>query len=186
MKKIAIAGSHGVGKTTLVSMLADSLEHQKVVINSQIARTLIKNGYPLGRAATAESYIQYIISQLRAEQIPRECDVFISDRTLLDPLAYAIVNKEYARSKVPDSMIDLLSAVWLTELQQYDLYVFVPIEFDMQSDGIRPEGKDYREKVSEQIRSLLDEYKVNYISVSGTPGERNAQVCNALANFNSH
>lgn len=185
MKKIAIAGSHGVGKTTLVFSLADSLKHQKVVVSNQIARTLIKNGYPLGKAATTESYIQYIISQLKAEQISMEYDVFISDRTLLDPLAYAIVNKEYAESNVPDNIIDLLRAVWSMELQQYDLYVFVPIEFDMQSDGVRPEGKDYQEKISEQIRLLLDEHQVDYITVSGTPNERTTQVCKALVRFSS-
>lgn len=179
MKKIAIAGSHGVGKTTLAFALADSFEHQKVVVNSQIARTLIKNGYPLGKEAATGSYIRYIIEQLQAERTVEGCSVFISDRTLLDPLAYAIVNKKYIGSSVPDSMIELLKAVWLLEAQQYDLYVFVPIEFDMQPDGIRPEGEDYRHKLDEQIRSLLDEYKVGYIKVSGTVKERVAQVYEA-------
>lgn len=180
MKKIAIAGSHGVGKTTLAYALSNSLGHEKVTVNSQVARTLIKNGYPLGRDATEESYIRYIISQLQAEQVSKECGVFISDRTLLDPLAYAIVNRELIGSSVPDSIIDLLRAVWLLELRQYNLYVFVPVEFGMQSDGIRPEGETYREKVGEQIHLLLDEYGVDYITVSGTTAHRAAQVCEAL------
>lgn len=183
MKKIAIAGTHGVGKTTLAYSLMKSSNYDFVVVNSQIARTLIRNGYPLGKEATVESYIQYIIAQLRAEQEVEKCDLFISDRTLLDPLAYAIVNRKYAKSEVSTSMksiIELLKRVWLLELQQYDMYVFVPIEFPMQSDGIRPEDEEYRAKVEEQMVLLLDENCVNHITVSGSVEERNAQVHDAL------
>lgn len=180
MKRIAIAGTHGVGKTSLAHALIDSLPDLRVTLNSQIARTLIKKGYPLGREATPESYIQYVISQLQAEQLSEKCDLFISDRTLLDPLAYAIVNRDFSGSNVPESIIELLKSIWLLELQQYDLYVFVPIEFDMRSDGVRPEGERYRRKVEDQILVLLNKYGVNYLTVSGTLNERNGQVLRAI------
>lgn len=185
MKKIAIAGTHGVGKTTLAYSLAENFNHLVVKLNSQLARSLIKKGYPLGQEATMESYIQYVIAQLRAEQELEKCDIFISDRTLLDPLAYAIVNYEYIDSNVPTSIIEMLKRIWLLELQQYDLYVFVPIEFAMQSDGIRPENEDYRKKVQEQMLFLLEENNVNYIKVSGTSVERTAQVTKALGSLYS-
>ena len=153
-----------------------SSNSHSVVVNSQIARSLIKNGYPLGKEATVQSYIQYIIAQLCAEEELKECDIFISDRTLLDPLAYAIVNKKYVNSKVPSDIIELLKRVWLLELQQYDLYVFVPIEFPMPSDGVRPEDDEYRAKVEKQMITLLDENQVKYITVSGSCEKRVAQV----------
>lgn len=180
MKRIAITGTHGVGKTSLAYALTDSLKDLRVTLSSQIARTLIKNGYPLGREATAESYIQYVIAQLRAEQLAEECDLFISDRTLLDPLAYALVNRDAAGPGVPESIIELLRRTWLLELRQYDLYVFVPIEFGMRADGVRPEGEDYRRKVEAQIVSLLNENNINHIVASGTVEDRNNQVLRAL------
>lgn len=180
MKRIAIAGAHGVGKTSLAYALTNSLTGFEVTLNSQLARTLIKNGYPLGRNATTESYIQYIVAQLRAERFCEPCDLFISDRTLLDPLAYAIVNRNSSNSAVPENIIELLRVTWLLETQQYALYIFVPIEFDMSIDGVRPEGKDYQKKVEDQILSLLNEYDVNYITVSGTLEDRNRQVLHAL------
>lgn len=181
MIRIAIAGTHGVGKTSLAYALMNSLAGFQVTLNSQLARTLIKNGYPLGRDATAESYVQYIVAQLRAEQFCEPCDLFISDRTLLDPLAYAITNHRSSPNlTVPESIIELLRVTWLLEMQQYALYVFVPIEFDMPIDGVRPEGKDYRKKVEDQILLLLNEYNVNYITVSGTLDDRNRQVLHAL------
>lgn len=180
MKRVAITGTHGVGKTTLAHSLADSFKDRTVVVNSRLARTLIKQGYPLGKAATTESYIQYIIKQLRAELAANECDLFISDRTLLDPLAYALVNQGFPDAAVPESTIALLEAAWLLERRQYDLYVFVPIEFDAQADGIRPEGKDYRIAVENQILSLLNENNVHYTRVSGPLRTRTEQVLQAL------
>lgn len=180
MIKVAIAGSHGVGKTTLAYSLADHYNSYEVTLNTQIARSLIKRGYPLGKDATAESYVQYIIAQLSAEQGAAHCDLFISDRTLLDPLSYAIVNSNNIDSTVPQSIIEMLKRIWLLELQQYDLYVFVPIEFSMQKDGVRPEGDDYRVSVEEQMLLLLDENHVNYIRVYGSPDERKAQAVNVI------
>lgn len=180
MKRIAIEGTHGVGKTTLARCLINSFKDLSVTLNSQIARSLIENGYPLGKEATAASYVQYIIAQLRAEEQAKECDLFISDRTLLDPLAYAMVNQESLGSDVPDSIIELLKSAWLLELRQYDLYVFVPIEFAAQADGVRPEGEPYRKEVEKQMLSLLNSNNLNYITVSGSIAKRTNQVREAV------
>lgn len=180
MIRVAIAGSHGVGKTTLACSLANHYKDLKVTLNTQIARSLIRKGYPLGKEATSESYVQYIIAQLSAEQESLNCDLFISDRTLLDPLSYAVVNSKTVDSVVPQSIIEMMKRIWLLELQQYSLYLFVPIEFSMQRDGIRPEGNEYRALVEKQMVQLLEEYHVRYIRVSGTPEERNTQASKTI------
>lgn len=183
MISVAIAGSHGVGKTTLAYSLAAHYRARSVSLNTQIARSIIRKGYPLGKEATSESYVQYIIAQLTAEQKNQNSDMFISDRTLLDPLSYAIVNLKAGNSVVPQSIIEMIKRIWLLELQQYNLYIFVPIEFPMQNDGVRPEGDEYRELVEKQMVQLLDEYQVKYIRVSGTPKDRNAQASKAIDNL---
>ena len=182
MKRIAITGTHGVGKTSLAYALFDKFTELniKASLNTKLARSLIEKGYPLGKEATSESYIQYIISQLRAEQTAEKCDVFISDRTLLDPLSYSIVNQKYINSTVPDDIIKLLESVWLLESIQYDLYVLVPIEFEMPIDDIRPVDKKYRERIETQIASILSDYCINYITVSGTIDERADKVLNSI------
>ena len=180
MKRIAITGTHGVGKTTLSFSIASFFKEQAVLVNSRLARTMIKEGYPLGKEASIESYIQYIVRQLRIEQKASKCDLFISDRTLLDPLSYAVVNNRNHFSAIPESVIALLEATWLLEMKQYDLYVFVPIEFDVQSDGIRPEGEEYRIAVDNQIYHFLNDNNVKYIRVTGSIEERRDQVLQAL------
>lgn len=181
--RIAIVGAHGVGKTTLGQCVVKTLESSKrIVFNTNIARSLIAKGYPLNKDATTESYIQYIIAQLSAEQSAESCDLFISDRTLLDPLAYATVNQKYEGSKVPKSIIDTLLHVWLLEQKQYDFYIFVPIEFPMPKDEIRPQDECYRKLVEEEMIAYLERYHINYICVRGTIQERCALVCSAISN----
>jgi len=180
MIRVAIAGSHGVGKTTLAYSLANHYRDRSVTLNTQIARSLIRKGYPLGKEATSESYVQYIIAQLAAEQESSNSDLFISDRTLLDPLSYAIVNLKTVDSIVPHSIVEMMKRIWLLELQQYSLYIFVPIEFSMQKDGVRPEGNEYRALIETQMVQLLEEYHVRYIRVSGTPEERNTQAVKTI------
>lgn len=186
MIKVAIAGSHGVGKTTLAYSISNYYSKWNVTLNTHIARTLIEKGYPLGKEATVESYIQYIIAQLAAEQKSTNSDLFVSDRSLLDPLSYAIINMKTEESPVPLSVIEMMKRIWLLELQQYDLYIFVPIEFSMQEDGVRPKDDDYRKLIENQMIQLLEENRVKYIRVSGTREDRVIQVVNAIDNISNN
>lgn len=154
----------------------------EVSVISGIARSLIGKGFPLGRDATRLSYTQYIVEQLQAEKALQGRN-FISDRTLLDPLSYAEVNRSLHLSDCMSDMIDLLRSVWELESKMYDFYVFVPIEFPMLSDGIRPEGQDYQYQVEQKILSHLQSHQVNYITVTGTPEQRCDQVLSTLRPF---
>lgn len=181
MKKIAIVGSHGVGKTSLCHHIMQHYTHQmNVVLNCNLARSLISKGYLLNKEATSESYIQYIIAQLTAEQSLDTCDMFISDRTLLDPLAYETVNSIYEGSLVPQSIRDLLFRVWFLEKDQYDLFIFVPAEFPMPLDQIRPQDEQYRLRVEQQLKRYLDEHKVKYLCVTGSLIQRSKTACAAI------
>ena len=181
MKRIAITGSHGVGKTTLCHCIMQHYKPQKKVeANLFLARNLISHGYPLNKEATSESYIQYIIAQLSAEQSHIGCDIFISDRTLLDPLAYETVNAIYEQSSVPRSIRDLLLHVWLMEKEQYDLFVFVPIEFPMPFDNVRPKDELYRLRVEQEILYYLNKYNIRYLYVGGSISQRCKCVFDAI------
>ena len=50
----------------------------------------------------------------------------------------------------------------------------------MPIDDIRPVDKKYRERIETQIASILSDYCINYITVSGTIDERADQVLNSI------
>lgn len=170
--KIAFTGSHGTGKTTLLNDAKPILAPRGMSYVTEVARRIIQRGYPLNMDANVDSYTHYINDQLNAEKVMSISSIFISDRTLLDPLAYALVNRELPRPYIPDYFIEMMENVWLLEKERFDIYVYFPIEFPMQIDNIRPEDEDYRRAVGEKMLELLMKHNVPHITVSGTPQQR--------------
>lgn len=171
--KIAFAGSHCTGKTTLLNQIREYMsDDEGFKYVTEVARKIIQRGYPLNMEANVDSYVNYINDQLIAEREMRNSSLFISDRTLLDPLAYALVNKELPRPYIQDYFLEMMENVWLLEKDRYDLYVYFPIEFPLIADNVRPTDEEYREKISKKILELLNKYKVNYITISGNENER--------------
>lgn len=179
--KIAFAGTHVTGKTTL---LMDYLQYIHMETENGhdmhsfgyitgIARNIIARGYPLNKDGNVDSYINYINDQLEAEKRMTNFDDFISDRTLLDPLAYSLVNKSLPRPYIPDYLISMIKNIWLIEKNRYDLYVYFPIEFPMSGiDDIHPSDKEYRERIDKKIYSLLKEHNVKHIFIHGSREQR--------------
>lgn len=170
--KIAFTGSHSTGKTTLLNDAILRLKNKRLSYITEIARNIINRGYPLNMDANIDSYVHYINDQLKAEKAMCESSIFISDRTLLDPLAYSLVNRDLPRPFIPDHFISMMEGIWLLEKDNYDLYMYFPIEFPMCSDGVRPTDEVYRSNVSNKILELLTKYKVPHIHVTGSPTER--------------
>ena len=182
--RIAFTGVHSTGKTTLLDALKSNYSEELYAI-SEIARNVISCGYPLGKDANVDSYINLISEQLKAENIfvnyGRD-KLIIADRTLLDTLAYAKVNKGLPRPYIPEYFIDMLEQIWLIEKNFYDLYIYFPIEFEMKNDDVRPLGEDYRASVNDQIKRLLDKFSVKYLVITGSVDNRLQQILEVIEN----
>jgi nicotinamide riboside kinase len=175
--KIAFTGTHCTGKTTLLNNVKKRyLNNQSFGCISGVARNIVSRGYPLNAEANTESYIHYINDQLIAEHSMTNYKLFISDRTLLDPLAYALVNRELPRPYIQDYFIDMMKNVWLLEKDRYDLYIHFPVEFPMVFDGVRPSDEDYRVAVDEMIQKLLTEHNVDFVTITGSESVRKQKI----------
>ena len=76
-----------------------------------------------------------------------------------------------------------MTNVWLIEQTRYDLYVYFPIEFPLEIDGIRPSDEQYRKDIDEQIRKLLTKHKINYITVSGDEMQRKDYLIKVIEEY---
>lgn len=107
--------------------------------------------------------------EIMKRQIERELsmDSFVSDRSVIDFLAYANT---------------FCSSLALEELKQtaeehiknhpYDIIFYTPIEFPMEKDWVRYEDETYREIIDWLIKKYLERYGVNYIILSWSIEER--------------
>jgi nicotinamide riboside kinase len=152
--RIAITGSHGVGKTTLAKKLAEGL---KLPLIEEIARKMadiygikhteeIKNA-SWGLRAEFQDSVWY--AQMVAEDSLRE---FVSDRSILDVVAYSLYygldgyRWRVRRERAPEE-------VWGT----YDLLVYVPIRFPLRSDGFRLTDDQSQKACDKLIRQMFSE-----------------------------
>lgn len=132
--RIAIVGSHGTGKTTLVEKLGDIL---KIPVIEEIARTVIleRNKLPHDMDDLERFVFQQTVFD---RQTAREDEAigFISDRSVLDALVYAHGT----------SGVLALEEVITLRLRNkpYDHIFFIPREFPLEFDGVRKEDEIYQ------------------------------------------
>lgn len=176
---ISISGSHCTGKTVLARAIQRALcpaLGRDLVVIGEVARVVIAKGFPLNREASVDSYINYVLEQLRAERTAGGVHV-ISDRSLVDLLAYMRAN---ASPYIPDYLLAMVEEVIWLERDYYDLYCYTPIEFDLVLDDVRPADVEYRELVDRSLRSVLLEYRLNVVALTGNVEERCRKVCGML------
>ena len=180
--KIAFTGTHITGKTTLLNdfkQFLSSVDSTHALYGkslgciSGIARNIISRGFPLNKDGNMDSYVNYINDQLEAEKKMLDYDIFISDRTLLSPLAYSRVNKNLPRPFIPDYFINMMENIWLLEKQRYDLYLYFPMEFTICiNDSVHPSDEKYRSDIDGMIHNLLEIHEVNHTHITGSKEER--------------
>ena len=61
------------------------------------------------------------------------------------------------------------------------LLVYLPVEFPLESDGVRNDNVEDQAKMDFLIRNLLETSGIKYITVTGSVEERVEQIENALA-----
>ena len=60
------------------------------------------------------------------------------------------------------------------------MYIYVPIEFDMTVDELRPDDVAYQHHIDEVVRNLLDDFDLPHLQVTGSVQDRAKQVIDAV------
>ncbi len=172
MSGIGFVGADGTGKSTLVDALRAELGSNITVVD-EVARSVIASGFPLGKNASRESYIE--LSRRYQEKLFEARNIgslLISERTALDPLAYASVNAALPGPQIDPNFIEFLKAQWRTDTLNYETYFYFPIEFDLVADGVRVDDRNYRETISHTMLQLANDSIPQVVHMTGTKEER--------------
>lgn len=170
MTRIIFTGAHGTGKTTILNHF--KREGYKVI--TEVVRSLHSStGIPINEEGTSES--QKTIFNTYHDLLTSK-ESYISDRGLVDVMAYTGYARE--RGKVDqETYIDLMqkfiSFLWANK----DIkYVYFPIEFGVEDDGVRSIDREFQRDIDERIVGIMDDLEIPYMVVHGTPEERIEQV----------
>jgi predicted ATPase len=148
VKKIAVIGTHGVGKTTLCNALVDFLKKtdKRVELLEEVVRDC---PYPIHEKQTYEAAEWIALNQVMREREKErsKIDYLICDRSAFDPLPYLGVFRE---KTAPYSM-ELHHSLWAytrAYLKTYHKLVLVaPSDKIIESDGFRHTDKEIQLKV---------------------------------------
>jgi thymidylate kinase len=145
--KLALIGTHGVGKTTLAYEICSLLK--KADLNVELVTEVARQSpFPVNAATTLEGQLWILHAQITAElEAARRAPHVIADRAVLDNYCY-LVNK-FGRQPQLEAWL----AWWM---DTYSLLVGVPpIEGGIQSDGFRSEDRAFQQRIHELLVELL-------------------------------
>jgi nicotinamide riboside kinase len=145
--KLALIGTHGVGKTTLAYELCSLLKksHYNVELVTEVAR---QSPFPVNAATTLAGQLWILHAQIAAElDASRRAPHVITDRAVLDNYCY-LVNK-FGRQPQLES--------WLTWwMNTYTVLIGVPpITSQVPSDGFRSEDSSFQQRIQELLLEML-------------------------------
>ena len=149
--KLALIGTHGVGKTTLAYEICSLL--MKADHNVELVTEVVRRSpFPVNEATTLEAQLWILHTQIARElDATSRAEHLICDRAVLDNYCY-LVNK-FGRQKQLEQWL----AWWM---ETYSLIVYVPPMADgIPPDGFRSENLEFQERIHDLIGEML----------SGTP-----------------
>jgi nicotinamide riboside kinase len=175
-RRIAIVGSFSTGKTTLAEILARDLD---LPLLPEVAREVVNLGFKLDKDATPETETLIFMRQYNNEL---STDEFVGDRSLIDVMAYAGWVLENQERRKEFALWDECERLAERRLRtNYSHVFYLPVEFPIVLDGLRPDDPDFQREIDERIVRLLRTHAVRYETVTGGVEERMEQIQTHLA-----
>ena len=171
--KIALIGTHGVGKTTLCFELAAALKRLDLSVDlvKEVARAC---PLPINRDTTDAAQNWILHTQVAREiELANGYDLIVCDRSVVDNYAYMV----HAAGRRPE--LEPFIRHWLAT---YGLLVKVPVVAAPTFDGTRDTSVEFQLAIDRTLDELLAEFAVPVLPL---PGEgRDGWVALVLAGLN--
>ena len=186
--RIAITGSHGVGKSTLVNDLLvylngketgskinitdlDSASKRKdFKLLEEAPRQAFELGLPINENNSPETQLWVFAKQLEMELIAQ--NYYIADKCFIDLLAYVMYIFRERRD-----LIDTLKDISRRAASKYDLVIYLPAgEFPIEDDGVRSTDPEFQKGVDKLILEILNDFGISYVKITGNKEERYNQA----------
>lgn len=170
--KIAFVGSFSTGKTTLANLFAHEWE---LPLLPEVAREVVALGFPLDQSATAETETLIFLKQWRAEATH---DDFVADRSIYDVLAYAdwVMENQDPTRKENHLWLESRQLATMDLRARYDHVFYLPVEFPIVLDGLRPDDPAFQADIDRRISALLVGADVAFHTLTGSIEDRCQQV----------
>lgn len=154
MKKIALIGTHGVTKTTIVYNLAGLLK--KNSIDCDVLKEVASDcPMPINEHTTVKAQ-EWIIFNSYIKEIEEICKkrpgVLVCDRSILDGYVYYV--NQFGSNALLENFVR-------KKIKTYDQLWRVPISFSkLESDGVRSTNKDFQIEIDQLFNYYIDYFNI--------------------------
>jgi predicted ATPase len=165
--RIAISGSQGVGKSTLMADLELNIKLKGIVFIKEIVRSLAMQGIKINREADHFSQCAILEEHYKNQLRHRN---MITDRCSIDAFVYATY--DYLQGKYTLEEHLKHERMMLRTLNDYDQYFYIPVEFEMSVDGVRDTDVKYQKAIDDLFKVVYDKYDIQPIILKGSVEKR--------------
>ena len=132
-------------------------------------------GIPLNTDSTLKG--QLVFAAERASELMQEN--IITDRTVVDVMAFANLSKSMESYEKR-----YLNAVLYYLIKEYDILFYVsPKGVEIEDNGVRETDAKYRMAIDREIKSIVQMFRGNTITIKGTTEERIEQIKKAVSQY---
>jgi hypothetical protein len=90
---------------------------------------------------------------------------FVSDRSSIDAFVYSY--KNFKAGCFTENEFLEFESLFLETSSLYDKIFFLPVEFEITSDGFRDTDKSYQKEINDLFLEVFYLYGINFISLTG-------------------
>ena len=176
--RIAVSGSHGTGKSTLIAELTRLLPPSYVAVEEPYY-ALLAGGHVFANLPSADDYELLLRESYESLTCSDATDILF-DRAPVDYWAYLTAVDRRASAERRELFDDVATA-----MTRVELIVFVPIENPDRVAVAESEGLNLRRRVDALLREILVDdslgFGISALEVVGTPTERASRVLADIA-----
>ena len=159
--KIGIMGAHCTGKSHLAVEIAERLGNGKSWLLSEGARQC---PFPVNSSMSVKSQRWLVARQIAVEHCAGRDGLVVCDRTILDPIVYAIWMMETTNNHEVVRFLDAAVPFALDWYRaEYDLVVWCrPDGSPMAPDGFRDTDPDFQKRIDAIFERMVKGYGLNF------------------------
>jgi predicted ATPase len=188
--RLAISGTHSMGKTTLLGDCARAFPDFECETEAYRSLRSFNPDLHIGLGREADKHAMWILQgNLMGKLLRhRKGDKVFFDRGPADMLAYSLYAWEERKTDLDAGFLQSLRDIACIYSREFlDAILFIPMRpdyaIDFEDDGVRPTDDGYRERVDSHFKRLYKELdlQIPVLEIQGSRQERITAIAQHLA-----
>lgn len=167
-------GSHGTGKTTLCKALKEI--DSSIAIRDGVSRPVKIAKNKTGMSSYQEQAVINELTKFYWEYNKDFNNIFLAR----SPLDVEVYSRAFGWDDLADDMENWIRTSGM--LDENVNYFYIPIEFELEDDGVRFTDIDLQKKVDEELKKSIKKYNLKVTKLTGSVENRIKQIQQTLKN----